>query len=41
MTITAIENTSSNRARLPENQKVNNAGHPYNTKAANRYKTQQ
>ena len=25
---TAIQNTSSNRARLPENMNVNNAGHP-------------
>jgi len=28
-------NANSNRAGLPENPKVNNAGHPYNTEAAN------
>ena len=39
ITIMAIPNTSINRARLPENPKVNNAGHSKNTKAANKYKT--
>ena len=29
---------SSNKARLPVNPKINNAGHPQNIKAANRYK---